>query len=66
MWKKKNINKIIIWAFLWTAIWWLWFLSRTKKWKTFFRKMQDDVKLGLKDMQQIFQNLIKKNVKKKK
>jgi len=66
MWKKKNINKIIIWTFLWTAIWWLWFFSRTKKWKNFFRKLQDDVKLWLNDMKKTFQNLIKKNVKKKK
>jgi hypothetical protein len=66
MWKKKNINKIIIWAFLWTAIWWLWIFSRTKKWKNFFRKLQDDVKLWLKDMKKTFQNLIKQNAKKKK
>ncbi len=66
MWKRKNINKIIIWAFLWSAIWWLWFFSRTKKWKTIFKGLQGDIKLWLSDLKKTFQNIIKKDAKKKK
>ncbi len=64
MWKKKNLNKIIIWTFLWTAIWWLSFFSRTKKWKSFFNNTKKDLKLWIKEMKKTFEKLIKKNEKK--
>jgi len=66
MWKKKKINKIIVWIFLWTAVWWLWFFSKTKKWKSFFNKITDDVKLWINEMEKTFEKLTKKDVKKKK
>ena len=63
--KKKNLNKILIWAFLWTALWWLGLFSKTKKWKSFFKKLKDDIKLWLNEMKNTFQSLIWKNDKKK-
>lgn len=64
MWKKKNLNKIIVWIFLWTAIWWLSFFSRTKKWKSFLKNIKKDLNLWIKEMQKTFDNLTKKNEKK--
>lgn len=66
MWQKKNLNKIIIWIFLWTAIWSLWFFSKTKKWKNFFKKIKDDISLWINEMEKTFEKLNKKNDKKKK
>lgn len=66
MWKKKDLNKIIVWVFLWTAIWWLWFFSKTKKWKSFFKNIKNDIILWIKEMGDSFQKLIKKDDKKKK
>jgi len=65
MWNKKNLNKVLIGAFLWTALWWLWLFSRTKKWKNFFQKIQSDVKLWFDELKKTINNLTKKNAKKK-
>ena len=64
--RKKNINKIIVGLFLWSAIWWLWAFSRTKKWRSFFWKLWIDIKMWLLDMKNTFQKIIKKNASKKK
>lgn len=63
--KKKNLNKVLIWAFLWTALWWLGLFSKTKKWKSFFSKIKNDIKLGLSEMKKTFQSLISKDDKEK-
>jgi hypothetical protein len=63
--KKKKINKVIIATFLWTALGGLGLLSRTKKWKSFFKKIVDNVKLGLDEMKLTFQKLKNKDNEKK-
>ena len=65
MWKKKNINKAIVWAVLWSAIAWIWLFSRTKKWKSFFQRLKSDVNLWLKEINKTIKKLINKNGKKK-
>lgn len=55
---EKNLNKILIWAILWTTILWVAWASMTPKWKSFLGKMKDFVKWGLDEM--------KKSAKKKK
>ena len=64
--KKKNLNKVLIWVFLWTALGWIGVFSRTKKWKTFFQKVKMDIKEWFKEMKKTFWSLIKKYAKKKK
>ena len=63
---KKKVNKILVWVFLWTALWWLGIFSRTKKWKSLFWKIKSDLKAGFKEMKITFQTLKKKYAKKKK
>ena len=63
--KKKNLNKILIWIFLWTAIWGLWVYSKTKKGKSFFQKLKADIKLWLNELKLTINNLINKNNEKK-
>jgi len=64
MWK-KNLNKVLIWLFLWTAIWWAGVFAKSKKWKKFFSKVKDDLSLGIGEMKKFFVDLKKKYDKKK-
>jgi len=54
-----NINKILVWLFLWTAIGWLWFFSRTKRWRNLFKKILNDIK----NIYKIFLTRKKNNMK---
>ena len=62
---KKKLNKIIIWIFLWTAIGWASAFASSKKWKSFLKQVKKDIKSGLKEMKNFFQDLKKKYAKKK-
>ena len=63
---KKKLNKIIIWVFLWTAIWWAWAFASSKKWKSFFKKVKEDIKIWVNEMKNFFHDLKKQYAKKKK
>lgn len=63
--KIKKINKIAIWIFLWTTIWSLWFFSKTKKWKNFFKNFVNNIKLWLKEMKKTFNKILRKKNKRK-
>lgn len=64
--KKKQVNKILVGIFLWTALGSIWALSRTKKWKKFFTVIKNDIKNWFKEMKSTFEKLKNKYAKKKK
>lgn len=64
---KKNLNKLIVWLFLWTAIWWLSFFWKRKKIQKLSKNLKKDLYMWLKDMKKTFENFKKsKNANKKK
>jgi hypothetical protein len=66
MMDKKKLNKILVWIFLGTAIWWAgFFATKSKKWKRLTKKITEDIKLGLKEMKSFFESLKNKYAKKK-
>jgi len=62
---KKKLNKILVSAFIGTALWSIGFLTKTKKWKKLRKKFFEDIKLWLAEMKDFFSKLKKKNAKKK-
>jgi len=63
---KKKLNKILVSAFIGTALWSIGFFVKTKKWKKLRKKIYEDIKLWLTEMKDFFSSLKNKNVKKKK
>ena len=62
---KKKLNKILIWIFLWSAIWGAGAFATSKKGKSFFKQIKKDIRSGLEEMKNFFQELKKKYAKKK-
>ncbi len=62
---KKHLNKILVWIFLWTAIWGIRMFVKNKKRKKTLAKIKDDIILWFKEMKLFFDTLIKKYGKKK-
>jgi len=52
--KKKNVNKIIIWLFLWSAISGISFFIKSKKWRKKFNNLKKDFKSGIQNMKNTF------------
>lgn len=57
----KHTHKFIIWAVIWSAILWLWFFSKTNKWKNSINKIKDKLKwtisffkLGFNEFKKVF------------
>ena len=63
---KKKLNKVLVWIFLWTAIWGAGlFATKSKKWKKLTQKIKQDIQLWLKEMKSFFASLKEKYAKKK-
>ncbi len=62
---KKQLNKILVWLFIGTAIGSATWLGKSKKWKWILKKINQDIKEWLKEMKNFFQTLKQKYAKKK-
>ncbi len=47
---EKKMNKLLVWAILWTTILWIAWASMTPKGKSFLGKVKDFIKWGLDEL----------------
>lgn len=47
---EKKMNKLLVWAILWTTILWVAWATMTPKWKSLLWKVKDFIKWGLEEL----------------